>query len=148
MPKPYLVDSATGCWIWQRGVGSHGYGTTTVNGVPELAHRAYYMLYVGDIPSPLELDHTCRNHRCVNPAHLELVTRTENTRRGLGCRLTASQVESIRRRFARGERGRVLATEFGIAVGYVSTLASGRVWKDVPIYAREVARARLKGEGR
>jgi transposase-like protein len=30
----------------------------------------------------LEIDHLCRNRSCVNPKHLEVVTRGENVRRG------------------------------------------------------------------
>jgi hypothetical protein len=32
----------------------------------------------------LDLDHLCRVRHCVNPAHLEPVTRAENLRRGIG----------------------------------------------------------------
>jgi hypothetical protein len=45
------------------------------------AHRAMYEFMVGPIPEGLELDHLCRNPPCVNPGHLEPVTRQENMRR-------------------------------------------------------------------
>jgi hypothetical protein len=45
------------------------------------AHRYSYTLLVGLIPHGLELDHRCNTPRCVNPQHLEPVTRTENNRR-------------------------------------------------------------------
>jgi hypothetical protein len=46
-----------------------------------MAHRVAYELVIGQIPAGLELDHLCRNVVCVNPAHLEPVTRAENMRR-------------------------------------------------------------------
>lgn len=46
-----------------------------------LAHRWSYEFHVGPIPEGLDLDHLCRNRGCVNPDHLEPVTREENIRR-------------------------------------------------------------------
>lgn len=64
------------CWLWvgpvHKGYGKFG-GTT--------AHRHIYKLMVGPIPKGLELDHVCMKPLCVNPTHLEPVTRAENMRR-------------------------------------------------------------------
>ncbi len=46
------------------------------------AHRFAYELLVGPIPDGLVIDHLCRVRHCVNPAHMEPVTRWENTLRG------------------------------------------------------------------
>jgi hypothetical protein len=40
------------------------------------------MLYRGEIPEGLVLDHLCKTRCCVNPWHLEPVTLLENIRRG------------------------------------------------------------------
>lgn len=45
------------------------------------AYRYVYEVEVGPIPAGLELDHLCLNPICVNPAHLEPVTKAENLRR-------------------------------------------------------------------
>jgi hypothetical protein len=49
-----------------------------------MAHRHSYRLFVGEIPDGLFIDHLCRVRNCVNPAHLEPVTRKENILRGVG----------------------------------------------------------------
>lgn len=70
------------CWVW---LGSHdrGYGHFGVDGGYVRAHRWAWEALVGPIPPGLVLDHLCRNPSCVNPDHLEPVTRAENTRRGI-----------------------------------------------------------------
>jgi hypothetical protein len=75
--------SSNGCWIWRGAIYSNGYGKTSVkiHGT-RLAHRVFYIKYVGPIPDGLDLDHSCRNRRCVNPTHLEPVSRSINLNRG------------------------------------------------------------------
>lgn len=70
------------CWNWQGTVHSSGYGNIQHRGEKWRAHRLIYTLLHGPIPEGLDLDHLCRNRRCVNPNHLEPVTRGENVRRG------------------------------------------------------------------
>lgn len=45
------------------------------------AYNVAFLLAGGIIPEKTELDHLCRNKRCVNPSHLEPVTHAENIRR-------------------------------------------------------------------
>ena len=48
------------------------------------AHRIAFQFFRGPIPAGLQIDHLCRVKLCVNPAHLEPVTASENIRRGTG----------------------------------------------------------------
>ena len=66
-----------GCWIWYGRKNEAGYGLFRGRG----AHRAVYEMFIGEIPKGLELDHLCKIKDCVNPNHLDLVTREENMRR-------------------------------------------------------------------
>lgn len=78
----YTVNPETGCWEWQGSFfAGKAYGFLGVNGRPRYAHRVSYELHVGPIPDGLHIDHLCNVPRCVNPEHLEAVTREENRRR-------------------------------------------------------------------
>lgn len=75
-------EVGTGCCYWTAGTNTRGYGKANLNGKPVMAHRVAYQLFVGPIPDGLTIDHLCRVRGCVNPLHLEPVTRRENTLRG------------------------------------------------------------------
>ena len=72
------------CWVWNAYCMKNGYGLTSKNRRTVLAHRLIYEILVGPIQEGLELDHLCRVRACVNPAHLEIVTKGENLLRGNG----------------------------------------------------------------
>lgn len=79
-------DPASGCWNWLGTTVRETYGVINEGGRKGglvYTHRLAYERLVGPIPAGLDLDHLCRNKRCCNPAHLEPVTRSENTKRGL-----------------------------------------------------------------
>lgn len=76
--KVHFID---GCMIWTGALDGSGYGSVNI-GTPKQAYRVAYEHWIGSIPDGLELDHKCRNRKCVSPAHLEPVTHRENTLRG------------------------------------------------------------------
>lgn len=75
----------TPCWLWTACL-LVGYGQFRAGkqGGSCLAHRWLYERLRGPIRAGLELDHLCRTPRCVNPDHLEPVTRQVNNDRGYG----------------------------------------------------------------
>lgn len=84
------VDKVTGCWLWTASVNSGGYGATSVRTIAGPIHRLMYAWLVEPIPKGIgkdipQLDHAvCDTRRCVNPAHLKLVSARENNLRGVG----------------------------------------------------------------
>lgn len=78
------IDRTGDCWLWTGAQMRNGYGHVWVDGRCKAAHRVVYEALVEPILEGMELDHVCRVRRCVNPAHLEVVTHAENLTRGEG----------------------------------------------------------------
>jgi hypothetical protein len=73
------VEKTDTCWNWHGDKIPAGYGQIgTREHKKVLVHRFSYELHKGPIPEGLQIDHLCRNTSCVNPDHLEAVTREEN----------------------------------------------------------------------
>lgn len=74
--------TSSGCWQWHGGKNSKGYGVFMLEGSAKLAHRIAWEACESPIPQELTVDHLCFNKLCINPRHMEIVTRSENSRRG------------------------------------------------------------------
>lgn len=72
------------CVLWGGAIDSDGYGRIQKDGKWQLAHRVVWMNAVGPITGELVIDHLCRNRKCVNVSHMEIVTNAENVLRGVG----------------------------------------------------------------
>lgn len=88
------------------------------------AHRAMYEQVIGPIPEGMDLDHLCRQPRCINPDHLEPVTRAKNLQRGNGTKLTEAEVRVIRDAPPEIET-KELARQFGISPSHMSRVRRG-----------------------
>lgn len=78
------TTTADGCWISDYSVGSHGYSQIGWQEGGELrmitGHRAAWIAVNGSIDEGLTVDHICRVRRCINPAHLRLLSNVDNAR--------------------------------------------------------------------
>lgn len=134
----FTASDESQCWIWSGQTINSGYGTFWIEGSKKMtAHRYAFQHANGYLPPVVR--HTCDVKLCVNPGHLMPGTQTDNmqdmsSRHRMGggnTKLTAQQVEEIRRRFIPGDHGRggnrrQLALEYGVNAKHIWRIATGR----------------------
>ena len=131
----------TGCWLWAGSGSIHGYGQFhPIRGLTRAAHRMSWEIYNGSIPDGLCVLHHCDVRCCVNPQHLFLGTKKDNTRdmfaKGRNRyvlpkrrKLTYAKAEDIRRKRAGGSLLKALATEYGVTISSIWAICIGQNWQ-------------------
>lgn len=121
----------TGCWLWLESCTTNGYGRLSSGGRRVSAHRYSWIYYKGEIPTGLWVLHHCDVRSCVNPNHLFLGTRSDNT---IDCayksrlntsKLTLDKVFKIRN----DERSqRKIAKDYGVSQAQISNIKRRAQW--------------------
>ena len=143
------VDRSGECWEWTAYRMANGYGTFSPGpGQRALAHRFIEEYMNGPLEDGMIVMHICDNPACVRPSHLRRGTQADNLadmrskNRGVapplitGTRhhsnkLSEDDVRAIRLRRAAGEKGSVIARDFGISNVMVYDIAKGKKWKHI-----------------
>lgn len=149
-----IPEPNSGCWLWERGLTSTGYGQTHIGGRRERggkvaqAHRAMWIACHGDIPHGLFVCHHCDVKTCVNPDHLYLGTPKQNTADAVArdrivrgekrrnARLSDEMVRTIWRMHNARASSREIGDHIGVDPRHVRKVLEGAIWTHV---AREVA---------
>lgn len=92
------------------------------------AHRLVWYCFKGEIPRGKVVDHIDNNSLNNDLDNLQLLTPTENTRKGVG-KVTLAKAQEIRSRLNLGEVGSDLAREFGIDRSQITRIKKGETWK-------------------
>ena len=135
-----------GCWLWTACVRqSDGYGTLGIKGKTKAAHRVSWEIHNGPIPEGLCVLHRCDVPTCVNPDHLFLGTKADNTAdmiakgRAKGytpgethhnSKLTRSEVLEIRSGRGVFEKYE-LAEMYGVSCNNISQIQTRKRWAHV-----------------
>lgn len=109
---PIELDPVFGCALWTGKIGNNGRPIIWRGRAPVNAYTIAYERAHGAVPADRVVDHLCRRLLCVEPEHLEAVTKQENERRkSMRYRL---QRRSCRRGHALNEVTRLVTPELGI----------------------------------
>ena len=133
------------CIEWSKCRNSEGYGQLRFKGKMVMAHRRVWESLFGDIPDGVYVLHKCDNPPCINPDHLFLGTKKDNSRDSIQkgrakfpvtpkgedapwSKLTLAQIKEIR-----SLKGTVLqaelASRFGVNQSTISRIQSNIRWR-------------------
>lgn len=158
--RKYIEDRVmivpwSGCWIWEKALGSTGYGAVCMpmavrgeSSAMRKAHRLAYEAFVGPIPEHdsahgMCVCHKCDVRACCNPDHMFLgehrVNMEDRDGKGRGNRgvrngmakLTPERVREIRRRLAAGETQESIAKSLNVKGQTVSKIHLRTRWAHV-----------------
>jgi len=149
MDKVYMEPNS-GCWLWTAYLSKSGYGQFHLNDICERAHRASYMMFVGEIPKDdnyvcrtMLVLHKCDVPSCVNPDHLYLGTSQDNSSDMITKGRTMNQTGELNNQSKLNElqvrviksllefdtlTGRAIAKIFKIAPATVCNIKTGKLW--------------------
>lgn len=137
------VNKTESCWIWTASLDKQGYGHFHFPATGYKAHRFSYLIHRGELPAGKLVCHHCDNPRCVNPEHLFLGAAADNSadmaRKGRStsgernprAKLSAKEVQAIRKLHASGVMTHTLVKQFHVSRSTIKRIAAKSHWQGV-----------------
>jgi hypothetical protein len=125
----------SGCLLWMGSYQRNGYGAYQMKKdggyVTRIAHRAAWILFVGEIPEGKQINHKCDNRACVNVDHMTVGTQTDNlidmARKGRNrTKLDETKVRAI---ILDRRTQREIAKDYNIGKSNIAMIKAGYNWK-------------------
>ena len=132
------VDKTGTCWLWTGAKLRTGYGSIRIDHKALRAHRVAYELSVAPIPEGVLILHSCDTPLCVNPAHLRLGDKRENTQDAIDrgqhvigedhykAKIPNHAIATIRAALNAGVPGKYLAKQFSVDPSMISQIKLNR----------------------
>ena len=132
------IEQTASCWLWTSTRNPrNGYGSLSIAGLPQYAHRLSWALAHGSIPRGQWVLHSCDVPHCVNPDHLFLGTQKENMadaarkgrlhvarpRRQTVSDAVIAEIKALR---AAGQTVPAIARTFRVSTSFVSLVVRGK----------------------
>lgn len=138
------VQKTSNCWNWTASLYRNGYGQFGIGYKKVLEHRISWELHKGSISKDLCVLHKCDNRACVNPEHLFLGTKKDNSQdmknknrhlngeKNTEVKLTEFQVKEICSRYSKGNISQEkLGKEFNVSQGQIWRIIHKLRWKHI-----------------
>lgn len=134
------------CWKWKGALDINGYGRFSRGYKHIPAHRASWLILMGEISDGMNVLHKCDNPPCTNPSHLYLGTDKDNARdrvernryrkinkkvrgtRNHRARITQMTAIKIKRRLAKNKTINEIAKELNVTRPTIENIKHKKSW--------------------
>lgn len=140
-----LVIKKGGCWDWKGKFEKSGYAKMSCRfelGARH-AHKASYLIHIGQIPEGMQINHLCNNRECSNPTHIYAGTQQENMRDKIesnhqakgskngNSKLDETKVMKIKTLLNSGKDIKFISDIFNVTPTQIYNIKKNKQWKHV-----------------